>query len=67
LSTVQLAPEVVSKTKEELSAMFDEEVEAFSTYLTTLTDLRANDPLTTPEKMLIKTFLIHLYKRQVRG
>lgn len=67
MRTVEITPEAVSKSKEELSALFDQEVEEFSSYLTTLTDPRANDPLTKQEKMLVKTFLISLHKRQVGG
>lgn len=65
MNTVQIVPECLEKSKEELSQLFDSEVEAFSNYMTTLGDIRANDPLTKAEKMLVKTFLIHLYKKQV--
>jgi hypothetical protein len=62
--TIQLAPEHQNKSKEELSKLFDEEIERFSQYMSKLGDWRAAGPLADFERTLIKTYLVqkHLGK-----
>jgi len=48
--------------KEELLKMFDQEIEDFSKFMAHLPDVKGQGPLTTPEKMIMKTYLVHKYK-----
>ena len=58
---LQLAPEHQSKSKEELSILFDQEVDRFSRYMATMGDWKAAGPLLPLERVLIKTYLVQKY------
>jgi hypothetical protein len=62
---LKLAEEHASKTKEEISRIFDEEVERFSRYMATIGDWRAVGVLNNGERMLIKTFLVQKFSGNV--
>ncbi len=53
-----------NKSQAEVLALFDEEVARFSKFMENLTDWRAQGPLSDPEKVLIKTFLVHKYRER---
>lgn len=55
---LKLTPEHDGKTKEEISALLDEEVERFSVWMENLSDWRAKGALSKPEKALVKTYLV---------
>jgi hypothetical protein len=46
------------KTKEELLGLVDSEVEKFSDFMAALEDWRARGALNSPEKALLRTYLI---------
>jgi len=46
------------KTKEEILGEVNEEVERFSNFMATLEDWRARGALNSPEKALLRTYLI---------
>lgn len=48
--------------KTELNAIFDQEVEEFSTWMANIPDVRARGPLMNGEKALLKTYLIQKLK-----
>lgn len=62
--TLELANEHAEKPKEELSVLFDEEVERFSNYMANLGDFKAAGSLSKMEKALVKTFLIFKLKEK---
>lgn len=49
------------KSKEQLTQLFDQEVEQFSRWMERLADPLARGALMTPEKVLVKTYLIQKY------
>jgi predicted acetyltransferase len=55
---LKLTPEDEGKTKEEISALMDIEVEKFSEWMENLSDWRAKGALSKPEKALVKTYLV---------
>jgi hypothetical protein len=55
---VRFADEHQGKSKEELSAILDREIEKFSQYMSTIGDWKAVGPLSAPERALIKTYLV---------
>ena len=55
---LKLTQEHEGKTKEEVSALLDEEVEKFSVWMENLSDWRAKGALSKPEKALVKTYLV---------
>lgn len=63
--TLVVSEEHQGKTKEELSAIFDKEIERFSHFMATLGDWRSVGPLNGGERMLLKTFLVHKYNGNV--
>lgn len=63
--TFELAPEHREKPKEELSALFDEEVERFSKYMGSLKDFKAAGSLSKMERALVKTYLIFKMKEKL--
>ena len=62
---LKLADEHANKSKEELSKLFDEEVERFSEYMATIGDWRSVGPLNKMEKTLIKTYLVQKFTGKV--
>ena len=60
-----LDPSLEGKTKEEKSLIFDQEVQQFSDWLSTVSDFRAQGPLSRPEKALLKTYLVQKYTGKV--
>lgn len=62
-----LADEHKNKTKEELSILFDQEIERFSKFMATLGDWRSLGPLNNGERMLLKTFLVQKYNGKLDG
>jgi len=46
------------KSKEELSKLFDEEIEKFSIYMSTIGDWKSVGPLNQQEKALIKSYIV---------
>lgn len=55
------------KSKEELLALLDHEVDDFSQFMSTLGDWRSVGPLNPPERALIKTYLVHKITGKIDG
>lgn len=65
MASIELkAPEL---PKEELSKLFDEEVEKFDREMAKLSPDRGGGPLSKIEKMLIKTYLIQKVTGRIDG
>lgn len=64
---LKVAEEHVGKTKEELSTLFDQEVERFSAFMSTVGDWKSAGPLNQLEKHLIKTYLVQKFTGKVDG
>lgn len=62
--TMVLAEAHKDKSPPELLTLFDEEVERFSKFMENLGDWRAQGALSIPEKVLIKTFLVHKFRER---
>lgn len=57
--TLKLSEELEKASKEVKSKLLDAEIERFSRYMEEeVPDLRARGPLMTPEKFLLKTYLV---------
>jgi hypothetical protein len=65
--TLLLANSLEGKTKEELSTVFDQEVERFSQYMSNMGDWRSAGPLSKFERALIKTYLIQKFSGKIDG
>lgn len=59
--TLKLSDELEAKSKEEKLAAFEVEVDSFSKWLETVSDPRAQGPLSRPERTLVKTYLVQKY------
>lgn len=62
---LKLDPKYDGKTKEELLAAVNEDIEVFSNFMANLPDWRANGALSNPEKALIRTFIVHKLKGRI--
>lgn len=65
--TLKWSLEAELKSKEEQSRILDEEVETFSQWLTNLPDSRAAGALSSPERALIKTYLVQKLTGKLGG
>lgn len=59
--SIVLASELSGKTREELVAIFKQEVEDFSAWMERLPDWKYQGPLTSAERILLATYLIQKY------
>jgi hypothetical protein len=64
---VRFADEHQGKSREELSAILDREIEAFSQFMSTIGDWKSVGPLSPPERALIKTYLVHKVTGKIDG
>lgn len=64
---VRFADEHSAKTKAELSALLDQELDDFSKYMATIGDWRVVGPLNLSEKALIKTYLVQKLTGKIDG
>lgn len=64
---LKLADEHATKTKEEISALLDAEVDRFSTFMDNLDDWKAKGALSKPERALIKTYLVQKLTGKIDG
>lgn len=64
---MKLDPKYDGKTKEELLAVFDQEVERFSKFMETISDSRIQGGLLPPERVLLKTYLVHKFRGRIDG
>jgi hypothetical protein len=54
-------------SKEQLSELFDKEIEQFSKWMETMPDIKASGALIAPEKALLKTYLIRKLTGELDG
>ena len=64
---VRFADEHVGKTKEQLSALLDQELEDFSKFMATLGDWKSAGALTPEERALVKTYLVQKVNGRLDG
>jgi len=60
-----LAPELASKTKDELVEAFRKEVDDFSAWMERLPDWKYQGPLSSAERILLVTYLMQKYTGHV--
>lgn len=65
--TLQLSDEHRAKAPEEVLKLFDEEIEKFSKYMTTIGDWRSVGALNAQERALLKSYLVHKHRGHVDG
>ncbi len=53
--------------REKLSTLFDQEIEDFSKFMSTIGDWRSVGPLSSPERALIKTYLVQKLTGKIDG
>lgn len=65
--TVRFSDEYSGKTKEELLALLEREVDDFSNFMATIGDWKAVGPLNPLERTLIKSYLVHKVNGKIDG
>lgn len=55
----KLSEEHESQSKNLQSLVLDKEIEEFSKYMESLSDMKANGPLVTMERAILKTYMIY--------
>jgi hypothetical protein len=64
---LKLDPKFDGKSKEEILSVFDQEVERFSKFMETIGDGRIQGGLLPPERVLLKTYLVHKFRGRLNG
>ncbi len=64
---VRVSEDHSGKTKEELLALFDKEIDDFSEFMSTIGDWKSVGALNPLERVLIKTYLVHKVNGKIDG